>query len=91
MFLQRFTIFILQFVKQWLMALFSTRVIKSALIQIENYHYALLKWITKVNVLAWFCGRNHHKYEEFCTIITVVVNFAHSENANLIFWKLPHL
>ena len=67
MFLQRFTIFILQFVKQWLMALFSTHVIKSALIQIENYRYAL-KWITKANVLAQFCGRNHHKYEEFCAI-----------------------
>ena len=51
----------------WLVALPSTRVIKCALIQVENRCYAL-KWIIKADVISWFCGRNHYKYEEFCTI-----------------------
>ena len=67
MFLQHFTIFIPQFVKQLLVALSSTHVIKCALIQVENCCY-VLKRIIKTDVTARFCGRRHYKYKEFCTI-----------------------
>ena len=41
--------------------------VKCTLIQVENRCY-VLKRIIKADVMSWFCGRNHYKCEEFCTI-----------------------